>query len=64
MTPPTGFVPTAILTIAVANPLNRNTITERWHAFFDTSFEVRNTIEATNDNLGGLHAIFIVLNSQ
>jgi predicted RND superfamily exporter protein len=49
MPPPTVFVPTAILTIAVANPLNKNTITERWHAFFDTSFEVRNTIEATSD---------------
>ena len=58
------FIITACLIIAVASQLNKNTITERWHEFFDTSFEVRNTIEATNDTLGGLHAIFFVLDSQ
>ena len=58
------FIMMACLIIAVGSQLNRNSITERWHEFFDTSFEVRNTIEATNDTLGGLHAIFFVLDSQ
>jgi predicted RND superfamily exporter protein len=58
------FIVMACLIIAVGSQLHRNTITERWHEFFDTSFEVRNTIEATNDTLGGLHTIFFVLDSQ
>jgi predicted RND superfamily exporter protein len=58
------FIIMACLIIAVGSQLHRNTITERWHEFFDTSFEVRNTLEATNDTLGGLHTIFFVLDSQ
>jgi predicted RND superfamily exporter protein len=58
------FIIMACLIIAVGSQLHRNTITERWHEFFDTSFEVRNTLEATNDTLGGLHNIFFVLDSQ
>jgi predicted RND superfamily exporter protein len=58
------FIAMACLIIAVGSQLHKNTITERWHEFFDTSFEVRNTIEATNDTLGGLHTIFFVLDSQ
>jgi hypothetical protein len=58
------FIAMACLIIAVGSQLNRNSITERWHEFFDTSFEVRNTLEATNDTLGGLHRIFFVLDSQ
>ncbi|CCK77225.1 conserved hypothetical protein [Oleispira antarctica RB-8] len=58
------FIMMACLIIAIGSQLNKNSITERWHEFFDTSFEVRNTIEATNDTLGGLHRIFFVLDSQ
>jgi predicted RND superfamily exporter protein len=58
------FIIMTIIIIAIGSQLNKNTISERWHEFFDTSFEVRNTIEATNDNLGGLHRIFFVLDSK
>lgn len=58
------FVVMAIFIIAIGSQLNRNTISERWHEFFDETFEVRNTLEATNDTLGGLHTIFFVLDSQ
>lgn len=58
------FVTMAIVIIAIGSQLNRNTISERWHEFFDDSFEVRNTLEATNESLGGLHRIFFVLDSQ
>jgi len=58
------FILMAIIIIAIGSQLNKNTISERWHEFFDTSFEVRNTLEATNDTLGGLHRIFFVLDSQ
>ena len=58
------FIIMAIVIIAIGSQLNKNTISERWHEFFDTSFEVRNTLEATNETLGGLHRIFFVLDSQ
>lgn len=58
------FIIMAIIIIAIGSQLNKNTISERWHEFFDTSFEVRNTLEATNETLGGLHRIFFVLDSQ
>ena len=58
------FILMAIIIIAIGSQLNKNIISERWHEFFDTSFEVRNTLEATNDTLGGLHRIFFVLDSQ
>lgn len=58
------FIIMAIIIIAIGSQLNKNIISERWHEFFDTSFEVRNTIEATNENLGGLHRIFFVLDSK
>ncbi len=58
------FIIMAIVIIAIGSQLNKNIISERWHEFFDTSFEVRNTIEATNETLGGLHRIFFVLDSQ
>ena len=58
------FIIMGIIIIAIGSQLNRNTISERWHEFFDTSFEVRNTLEATNETLGGLHKIFFVLDSQ
>ncbi len=58
------FIIMAIVIISIGSQLNKNIISERWHEFFDTSFEVRNTIEATNETLGGLHRIFFVLDSQ
>lgn len=58
------FVIMAIFIVIIGSQLNKNSITERWHEFFDTSFEVRNTLEATNETLGGLHRIFFVLDSQ
>lgn len=58
------FIIMAIFIITIASQINKNSITERWHEFFDTSFEVRNTLEATNETLGGLHRIFFILDSQ
>lgn len=58
------FFAMAIIIIAVGSQLNRNIISERWHEFFDDTFEVRNTLEETNKTLGGLHRIFFVLDSQ
>lgn len=57
------FLIMTVVITCVSIQLNRNTISERWHEFFDTSFEVRNTLEAVNDTLSGLHSIFFILDS-
>ncbi|MFB3047169.1 MAG: RND family transporter [Acidiferrobacterales bacterium] len=43
--------------IILASFIPRNQLTERWHDYFDDTFEIRNTIETVNDKLGGVHAI-------
>jgi predicted RND superfamily exporter protein len=43
---------------------NRNIITERWHEFFDESFEVRRTVDNIDKSLKGLHALYFVADSQ
>jgi predicted RND superfamily exporter protein len=58
------FIVMAVFIIAIGSQLNKNTISERWHEFFDTTFEVRRTLEATNETLGGLHRIFFILDSK
>lgn len=58
------FIAMAVLIFTVGSQLNKNNISERWHEFFDTSFEVRQTLEATNETLGGLHRIFFILDSK
>ena len=58
------FIIMTMVIIAIGSQLNKNTISERWHEFFDTSFEVKKALEATNETLGGLHRIFFVLDSQ
>ena len=58
------FVVMGIIIVGIGSQIHNNQITERWHEFFDDSFEVRNTVEATNDHLGGIHRIFFVLDSQ
>lgn len=58
------FIMMAVVIITIGSQLNKNTISERWHEFFDTSFEVRRTLEATNETLGGLHRIFFILDSK
>lgn len=52
-----------VLTGVCAAQIPRIEITERWHEFFDTSFEVRNTTDAIQDYLGGLHLLFMVADS-
>jgi predicted RND superfamily exporter protein len=57
------FIAMGVVIIAVGSQVNNNQISERWHEFFDESFEVRNAIEASNEYLGGLHRIFFVMDS-
>ncbi len=46
-----------ITVIIFTSFIGKNNLTERWHEYFDFSFEERRTIEAINKNLSGVHAI-------
>lgn len=54
---------TGLTVVAVGSQVTKNQITERWHEFFDDTFEVRQTTKAINEDLGGLHRIFFVMDS-
>lgn len=53
----------SLIVIACATQIGQVRITERWHEFFDESFEVRQSSDAIQDHLGGLHTLFIVADS-
>ena len=58
------FVVMLSLVAASASLANKNIITERWHEFFDESFEVRRTIDHIDSSLEGLHVLFFVADSH
>lgn len=58
------FVAMLVLVAGCASLANRNVITERWHEFFDDSFEVRRTIDHIDESLQGLHVLFFVADSK
>lgn len=43
--------------IIAAAFISNNELTERWHEYFDYTFEQRQAIEAINTNLSGVHSI-------
>ncbi len=53
-----------LIVAACASQISRNEITERWHEFFDESFEVRQTNDMIDRELGGLHLLFMIADSQ
>ncbi|MFV2059582.1 MAG: RND family transporter [Gammaproteobacteria bacterium] len=46
-----------IVVVIFTSFIGNNVLTERWHEYFDFTFEERRTIEAINTNLSGVHAI-------
>jgi len=50
--------------LGCASLVNRNVITERWHEFFDESFEVRQTIDRLDESLKGLHVLYFVADAE
>lgn len=53
-----------LVVAACATQTGQIRITERWHEFFDESFEVRQTTDAIQDHLGGLHLLFFIADSE
>ncbi len=54
----------SVLTVIIASFIPNNQLTERWHEYFDDTFEIRNTIEAININLTGVHYIRYLIDSK
>ncbi len=47
----------------VTSFIPQNELTERWHDYFDTTFEIRRTVDTVNEHFGGIHVIRYVLES-
>jgi predicted RND superfamily exporter protein len=58
------FIVMLAIVAGCATMANRNIITERWHEFFDESFEVRRTVDNIDKSLKGLHALYFVADSK
>ena len=53
----------SIFVLIVVSFIPNNELTERWHEYFDESFEIRNTVEAVNKNLSGVHYLRYLIES-
>jgi len=51
------LVSMGLLLVVLISFIGRNELTERWHEYFDESFETRQTIESINEKLTGVHYI-------
>lgn len=51
------------MVVLIASFIPRNQLTERWHDYFDHSFEIRVATDIINETMGGAHAIQYVLDT-
>jgi predicted RND superfamily exporter protein len=51
------------LVVLLASFIPSNQLTERWHEYFDDSFEIRVATDIINERLGGAHVIQYVLDT-
>ena len=58
------LVTMSVLVVIVSSFITRNELTERWHEYFDTTFEIRRTTEAVNKELTGVHYLRYVIDSK
>ena len=49
--------------IVVASFIARNELTERWHEYFDETFEIRLAVKGINEDIGGIHSLQYNLDS-
>ncbi len=52
-----------VVVIALASGIPRNVLSERWHDYFDGSFEVRRATDAVEHNIGGVQTMRYVFDS-
>lgn len=54
----------SVFVLGVISYIPNNELTERWHDYFDDSFEIRKTIDGVNDNLSGVHYLRYLIDSK
>ncbi|MEM7251119.1 MAG: MMPL family transporter [Pseudomonadota bacterium] len=52
-----------VAVLATASQIPRNTLTERWHEYFDETFEVRLALDALDETFDWLHVLRVTLDS-
>ena len=57
------LVSVGISVVSLVSFIGNNELTERWHDYFDETFEVRRGVEAMNSLLSGVHAIYYQLDT-
>lgn len=53
----------SIFVLVVVSFIPNNELTERWHNYFDDSFEIRKTIDGVNEKLTGVHYLRYLVDS-
>lgn len=54
----------SIFVVIIASFIPNNELTERWHEYFDESFEIRNTVEVVDKKLSGVHYLRYLIDSN
>lgn len=49
--------------LVIVSFVNNNVLTEEWHNYFDSSFEIRNTVDGVNNKLSGVHYLRYIIKS-
>ena len=50
-------------TLVIVSFISNNVLTEEWHNYFDSSFEIRNTVDGVNNKLSGVHYLRYIIKS-
>lgn len=53
----------SIFVLSIVSFIPNNELTERWHNYFDETFEIRQTIDSINENLTGVHYLRYLVDS-
>ncbi|MGM0563799.1 MAG: efflux RND transporter permease subunit [Pseudomonadota bacterium] len=53
-----------LICVALIANITNNRITERWNEYFDESYEIRQTIDTTNEKLSGVHNVQYTVRSR
>jgi len=49
--------------LVIVSFVQNNVLTEEWHNYFDSSFEIRNTVDGVNNKLSGVHYLRYIIKS-
>ncbi len=53
-----------LVIVAMAAQIPRNQLTERWHEYFSSQFEIRRAVDLLNDHMGGIHRLYYDLETD